>query len=305
MFRTFNVTDRVVHFDYNSILGEDDPEYLKIHEESVAGRAPRDFGLPEAVIFNDSTQLAAAVNNIRDAVNASSATNPLYVIIAGPMEVPWRGIHAADPDKRQYVYCISHTVWNDLFFWDTNNPEITHNKRDLVELGVNWIQIANQQGLGDLPRTQTRTVSACEVGIVERDARIETNRKWLGFMNDSSGWVDRDCSDSGMVYFLLSGNEQPGVEDLRQLLHGNVRRQSRNARPSGSKPKTFSSTTTGSPRSGQAVAFRSGSLPNGFRLQRQAVCVLSFRRCMRRVAVTTSKSGISTARTAIPNSLCS
>lgn len=141
MFRAFNVTDRVVHFDYNSILGEDDPEYLKIHEESVRGAAQR-FGLPEAVIFNDSTQLAAAVDSVRDAVNASSATKPLYFIVAGPMEVPWRGIHAADPDKRQYVYCISHTVWNDLFFWDTSNPEITHNKRDLVELGVNWIQIA-------------------------------------------------------------------------------------------------------------------------------------------------------------------
>ena len=38
MFGAFKVTDRVVHFDYNSILEEDDPEYLRIHEESV--RAP-------------------------------------------------------------------------------------------------------------------------------------------------------------------------------------------------------------------------------------------------------------------------
>ena len=31
-----------------------------------------------------------------------------------------------------------------------------------------------------------------------------------------------DCSDSGMVYFLLSGNEQPNIEDLNRLLHGNI-----------------------------------------------------------------------------------
>jgi hypothetical protein len=31
-----------------------------------------------------------------------------------------------------------------------------------------------------------------------------------------------DCSDSGMVYFLLSGNEQPTVNDLNRLLHGHV-----------------------------------------------------------------------------------
>jgi hypothetical protein len=31
-----------------------------------------------------------------------------------------------------------------------------------------------------------------------------------------------DCSDSGMVYFLLTGNEQATVQDLNQLLHGRV-----------------------------------------------------------------------------------
>jgi hypothetical protein len=85
IFGAFGATDKVVHFDYNSILGEDDPEYLKIHEESVRGAAKR-FGLSDDVIFNDSTELDAAIDNIRNAVNASSPTNPLYFVIAGPME---------------------------------------------------------------------------------------------------------------------------------------------------------------------------------------------------------------------------
>src|SRR5687767_8636256 len=95
MFKAFGVTDKVVHFDYNSILGEDNPEYLKVHEESVRGAARR-FGLPEKVIYNDSRELDASIASIRDAVNASSADDPLYFVIAGPMEVPWRGISAAD-----------------------------------------------------------------------------------------------------------------------------------------------------------------------------------------------------------------
>jgi hypothetical protein len=103
MFKAFEVTDKVVHFDYNSILGEDNPEYLKIHEESVRGAAKR-FGLPEKVIFNDSTQLGASINSIRDAVNASSADDPLYFVIAGPMEVPWRGINAAEAAKSKQVF---------------------------------------------------------------------------------------------------------------------------------------------------------------------------------------------------------
>jgi hypothetical protein len=33
-----------------------------------------------------------------------------------------------------------------------------------------------------------------------------------------------DCSDSGMVYFLATGNEQASVQDLNDLLHGRMPR---------------------------------------------------------------------------------
>jgi len=220
IFNAFNVTSEVVHFDYNSILGEDDPEYLAIHEESVRVAANR-FGLPDTVIFDDSTELTAAVNNIRDIVNASSPTNPLYFVIAGPMEVPWRGIHAADPEKRQHVYCISHTVWNDMFFWETRNPEVTHNKRDLIELGVNWIQIPGQGGWGTCPGPKHGPCPPEKWALWD----------WMRCSgNDDVAWLYErlktmgrpDCSDSGMAYFLLCGNQQPEVEDLRRLLHGDT-----------------------------------------------------------------------------------
>ncbi len=220
MFKAFGATDRVVHFDYNSILGEDDPEYLKVHEESVRGAAQR-FGLPAAVIFNDSTQLDAAIRSIRDAVNASSANDPLYFIIAGPMEVPWRGISAADPARREHVYCISHTVWNDLFFWDASNAQLTHHRRDLIDLGVNWVQIRNQQGLGTCPEPKHGPCPPEKWALW--DWMRDSPRPDVAWLYERLKAMGRpDCSDSGMVYFLLSGNEQPTVQDLNQLLHGKV-----------------------------------------------------------------------------------
>jgi hypothetical protein len=222
MFKAFGVTDQVVHFDYNSILGEDDPEYLKVHEESVLGAAKR-FGLAQKVIFNDSRELDAAIRSIRDAVNASSEADPLYFVIAGPMEVPWRGINAAQPDKRKHVYCISHTVWNDLFFWDTGNKQLTHHRRDLIDLGINWVQILNQQGLGTCPEPKHGPCPQEKWALWDwmRDSR-NADVAWLYERLEAMGRPD--CSDSGMLYFLLTGNEQPTVQDLNQLLHGRVPR---------------------------------------------------------------------------------
>src|SRR5688572_81645 len=220
MFKAFGVTDKVVHFDYNSILGEDDPQYLKVHEESVRGAAKR-FGLPATVIFNDSRELDAAIKNIRNAVNASSATDPLYFIIAGPMEVPWRGINAADPDRRKHVHCISHTVWNDLFFWDTGNRQITHHRRDLIDLGVQWVQILNQQGLGTCPEPKHGPCPQEKWALWDwmRDSK-NPDVAWLYERLEAMGRPD--CSDSGMVYFLLTGNEKASVQNLNDLLHGRV-----------------------------------------------------------------------------------
>jgi hypothetical protein len=220
MFKAFGVTDQVVHFDYNSILGEDNPEYLKVHEESVRGAAKR-FGLPEKVIFNDSSQLQESIENIRKAVDASSEDDPLYFVIAGPMEVPWRGISAAESAKRKHVYCISHTVWNDLFFWDTGNRELTHHRRDLIELGVNWVQILNQQGLGTCPEPKNGPCPQEKWALWDwmRDSR-DPNVAWLYERLEAMGRPD--CSDSGMVYFLLTGNEKATVQDLNDLLHGRM-----------------------------------------------------------------------------------
>jgi hypothetical protein len=222
MFKAFGVTDKVVHFDYNSILGEDNPEYLKVHEESVRGAARR-FGLPEKVIFNDSRELDASIKNIRDAVNASSADDPLYFVIAGPMEVPWRGIQAAEAEKRKHVYCISHSAWNDVFFWDTGNQQLTHHRRDLIDLGIHWVQILSQRELGTCPEPKNGPCPQEKWALWSwmRDSQ-NPNVAWLYDRLEAMGRPD--CSDSGMVYFLLTGNERASVQDLNDLLHGRVQK---------------------------------------------------------------------------------
>jgi hypothetical protein len=213
----FGVKDRVVHFDYNCILPETDSQWEKTHETSVLGAAQR-YGYDLSVFHNWREDLDAAVDSIARAINASSADDPLYFILAGPMQAPLMGIEKSDPEKRKHVYCISHSRWNDGF---ARRYKFTHTKRSVIPSGITWVQIRDQNAL----------LSTSPYG---RPAGDEHWRPWH-WMRDSDDPKVRflwermvvserpDCSDAGMAYFLLTGDEQADPNKLRQLLDTNTR----------------------------------------------------------------------------------
>ena len=57
------------------------------------------------------------------------------------MEVPYLGIMKSDPEKRKFVYAISHSRWNDGF---ETKFTFKFNKRHVIPLGVHRVQIADQ-----------------------------------------------------------------------------------------------------------------------------------------------------------------
>jgi hypothetical protein len=211
-FARFGVRHKLVHFDYNSILTDTDPNWEKTHEASVLGAAKR-YGYDPSVFYDCQKDLEGAIGSIRDAVNASSADNPLYFILAGPMQVPLLGILKAKPEKRVFVYCISHSRWNDGY---ARNFTFKKNKRDVIPSGVNWVQIADQN----------RLLSTSPYG---RPAKPEAWAPWH-WMRDSTDsnlqflWermrvsTRPDCSDAGMAWFLMTGDEQADPAKLREVL---------------------------------------------------------------------------------------
>jgi hypothetical protein len=107
--------------------------------ESARGGARR-FGY-------DTTRFVEAVKNkqlaferVRDAIDASSATNPLFLICAGPMEVCWQGANMANPQKRAFVTAISHSLWND------KHADTDHNGHHWDDLGHPRTQAGPHQG---------------------------------------------------------------------------------------------------------------------------------------------------------------
>jgi hypothetical protein len=216
IFAACGARDRLVHFDYNCILPQTDPEWEKTHAESVLGAAGR-HGYARSVFHDCRKDLEGALASIAGAINDSSPENPLYFIIAGPMEVPFLGIQKADPDKRKYVYCISHSRWNDGY---AATYKFSHTKRSVIASDVHWVQI----------RDQNRLLSTSPYG---REAKPEQWRPYH-WMRDSIDpaihflWermqVSRrpDPSDAGMAYFLMTGDEQADPVKLEALLARHV-----------------------------------------------------------------------------------
>ena len=89
-------------------------------------------------------RLDAAVESLAKAVNESTAENPLYFIVAGPMQVPVMALLKSKPEARKHVYVISHSHWNDGL---VTRYSFKNTKRDVIALGVNWIQIRDQNPL--------------------------------------------------------------------------------------------------------------------------------------------------------------
>ena len=212
IFAEFGVKDKLVHFDYNSILTNTNPDWEQEHETGVLGAAER-YGYRRAIFYDCQKDRNGAIDSIARAINESSADDPLYFIIAGPMEVAYLGIRKSDPEKRKFVYCISHSRWNDGF---STTYVYRHNKRSVIPSGIQWLQI----------RDQNEFLSTSPFG---RPASEEEWRPWL-WMRDSKDskvrflW-DRlrattraDCSDAGMAYFLMTGDEESRISKLRTLL---------------------------------------------------------------------------------------
>jgi hypothetical protein len=204
--------DRLVHFDYNCILPQTNAEWEKIHAESVLGAA-KHYGYDLGRFHDCQKDVEAAIASIARAIDASSAADPLYFIVAGPMEVPFRGIGKSNPEKRQHVYCISHSRWNDGF---APAYKFTHTKRSVIESGVHWVQIADQNRLLSLsPYGKPGPAESFAPYHWMRDSKDERVRFLFERMVVSTR---PDPSDAGMAYFLATGDEQADPMKLRRLI---------------------------------------------------------------------------------------
>jgi len=168
--------------------------------------------------YNCRSNQTAAVNDLRDAINASSASDPLWIIEAGEPDIIGYALEAATASKRQYVHVVSHHPANDnsgdYFTW-----------AEILAFGVTEHQIGDQNvglqvlissGLWDWAENHTNPGIAWiwdRLKYAEQDGVV-------GFQTGKF-----DCSDAGMIYWWITGANAGGnrnstpVEIRNMLLH--------------------------------------------------------------------------------------
>jgi hypothetical protein len=195
---------KLVHYDHSSHLAQDDADQ---HGDMIASATGRltEFGFNSSVVFDDQTQLSAAVANIAKVIDASSAADPLTFVVAGPFEVAWRGIDQADPTKRQYVTLLSHSTWNE------NHEHVAseHTKDEL---------------LADFPTVQYVKISDQNGNAFKSAA---SSWDWMNAAGPDLTWVrgrmvqaeyaEGDNSDAGMVFYLVTGNQSATMADIKSF----------------------------------------------------------------------------------------
>jgi hypothetical protein len=128
------------------------------------------------------------------------------------MEVCWRGINAADPDKRQYVTAISHSGWND-----------THD--DTSELNHQWSDIEDDfdvvaHHINDQNPPAFKSDCADWNWLNDIPDYGETLFDLMCEVDNAAG----DASDAGMLYYIIanngvvsgtSGTSNPTMDDVK------------------------------------------------------------------------------------------
>ena len=222
ILKASGLNDRLVHLSHSCDLKPTDriPVADELRRQRVlhrlCGEGVSQFGPFKnlADFFNCRTDQKAAIEDLRDAINESSASDPLWIIEAGEPDIIGYALEAAVAMKRRHVHVVSHHPANDnagdFFSW-----------QQILDFGVTQHQIGDQNvGLKtDIPPWGwTKEHRRPEIRWIRKQFEYAEQDGVVKFQTNKF-----DCSDAGMVHWWITGanvggNKHATPADIKQLL---------------------------------------------------------------------------------------
>ncbi len=198
--------DNLVHYDFNNFL-----DYLKIDADKnrmwlgAMGGQTR-WGFDGSRFFDAANDPEGAVANLVKEINRSSEKDPLYLVVAGPLELIYRALEKADKDARSHVILVSHHNYNEYFkprLWQRNIVDV---RRLVPDIGYLRIMDQNIGGL------KAKSKSNDEFNWLRDHA--DPNLNWL-YERVAAG--KPDVSDTGMTTWLIGINGEDEAVTIAEM----------------------------------------------------------------------------------------
>lgn len=204
------LTDKLTHLDFSNHLGHSQPKQKWMMANNAHGAAER-WGVSKSILFDCQEDLPGAIQSIAHQINISTADNPFFYNVTGPMEVPYRGIMAANPEKRKYAYAISHAEWNDEH---ADTAEMTHTWEDIKKSGINTIHIKNQDKNKKMrsPMTQWAWLNDPD----------NPDWQWLYEIATRDEKTMFDATGTGTMWFIITsrGDQDGDAQKFERVFNG-------------------------------------------------------------------------------------
>ena len=219
---------KLVHCSYNNHHWADHDETLDNQRNKMTASGTQGqsnlYPVQAGIFFNARTQLNASVNHLANLINnAGSGNNLLYICSGGPQDQLYRALAAANASQRQFVRIISHSTWNN----NHDDGSGINDMQDIQNLlgNSNWNTCYVNAGTVNNPTWNEGNISNQNSGIWSNESG-QSQFNWM--QNDSRyrlNWVyDRiqvaekwDVSDAGMAYWVITGNQDPSWNHVKNF----------------------------------------------------------------------------------------
>ena len=218
-----NLQDKLVHFSSNNFMeapaGPDEENQMKIGADGAIKRWDYD----KTRFFDITTSLKEAKQQLKMELEKSSEEDPLYFIHMGLSEFFYQVVKAVvDEGYKEalsHVYIISHSGFND-----------SHQRRDdhhtIFEAmkysggRLNYHKIKDQNGKWD-PDLLWNSGKDFSPWYWMRD-HADPDVRWIYERMEVHAGGVADISDTGMLYWMLTGDEDGNPAKFREFIGGGI-----------------------------------------------------------------------------------
>ena len=210
LLRATGLEDRLVHYSHSCdlerverISERAEKERHALMQTACDVTARRWGGFDNLTFFDAKWQQEQTVSDLANAINASTAEDPLWIVEAGEPDIIGMALDASNKSKHKYVKIVTHHSANDdagdFYTW-----------QQILDFGVEEVRIPDQNV------NLKVSLEKWDWAKNHSDPRIQ----WVWLLGKIAEVDDVvtfqkgkwDCSDAGMVLYWITGATNGGIK---------------------------------------------------------------------------------------------